>query len=56
MHSENLSEEVMIAIPLAPVIQGNNKEIASLQGLEPRTAILLASDSIAQRAVQSAQN
>ena len=35
MRRENFGKEVMIAIPVAPVIQWNDKEVASLQGLQP---------------------
>ncbi len=44
MHTEDLGEEVMVAIPVAPVIQRNDKEIAALEGLQPRLAVWLARD------------
>src|SRR5215208_4102869 len=56
MRIENFGEEVMITIPLALVIQRNDKEIASLQGLQSRVAFLLVGDGIAQRAVQPLEN
>jgi hypothetical protein len=56
MRIENFGEEVMITIPLALVIQRNDKEIASLQGLQPRVAFLLVGDGIAQRATQPLEN
>src|SRR5688500_430780 len=33
MRSEHVGKEVVIAIPVAPVIQRNDKEVAALQGL-----------------------
>ena len=53
---EHFGEEVMIAIPVARVIERNDKEVAALQGLQPRVAFLLASDGIAQRATQPVEN
>src|SRR4028118_1563723 len=47
---------MVIAIPLAPVIQRNDEEVASLQGLQQRVAFLLAGDGIAQRANQPLEN
>ncbi|MGI9061434.1 MAG: hypothetical protein ACR2H5_22970 [Ktedonobacteraceae bacterium] len=46
----------MIAIPVARVIERNDKEIAALQGLQPRVAFLLAGDGIAERAIQAVEN
>ncbi len=48
MHTENLGKEVMVAIPVAPVIQRNDKEVAALKGLQPRLAFLLARDGSAE--------
>ena len=41
---------------MALVIQRHDKEVAALQGLQPRLAVLLAGDGIAQRAVQPVEN
>src|ERR687893_1223980 len=49
---ENVRKEVVVAKPMALVVQRNDKEVASLQGLQPRVAILLIGDGIAQRATQ----
>jgi hypothetical protein len=56
MRGEHFGKEVMITIPVALVIQRNNKEVASLQGLQPRIAFFLAGDGIAERAVQPVEN
>src|SRR5262249_21195112 len=53
---EHLGEQVVIAIPLAPVIQWNNKEVAAMERLQPRTATRLATHRIAQRAAQAVEN
>ena len=53
---ENVSEEVVIAIPLALVVQRNDKQVASLQGLQQHFAIFLFGDSIAQRSTQPVEN
>src|SRR6266508_823549 len=56
MSRENLGKQVVIAIPLAPVIQRNDKEVAAMERLQPRTAVVLAGDGIAQRATQPFEN
>src|SRR5258708_29373788 len=56
MRSEHVSKEVVIAIPVAFVIERNDKEVASLQGFQPRAAFFLTSDGIAQRTTQPVEN
>ena len=56
MRREHFGKEVVIAIPVALVIQRNDKEVAALQGLQPRVAFLLAGDGIAQRTTQPVEN
>src|ERR671916_511582 len=56
MRSEYVGKEVVIAIPLAPIVQRNDKEVAALKGLQPRLAVLLAGDGIAERAMQPVEN
>src|SRR5918998_351009 len=56
MRKEDFGEEVVVAIPVAPVIQRNDEEIAPLQGLQPSVAFFLASDGIAQRTTQPLEN
>ena len=46
---QNIGEEVVIAIPLALVIERNDKQIAALQGIQHFSAIFPPSDGIAQR-------
>ena len=47
---------MMIAIPLALVIQRNDEQVASLQGLQHPSAVFLAGDGIAQRAAQPVED
>ena len=56
MRREHVGKEVVIAIPVALVIQRHDKEVAALQGLQQRAAFLLAGDGIAQRATQPVEN
>ena len=51
--SEHLGKQVVIAIPLARVIEWHNKEVAALQRLELRLAALLATHGIAKWPTQS---
>ena len=44
---QNLGEEVMIAIPLARVIERNDEQIATLESLQRPAAIFLSGDGIA---------
>ena len=53
---QNLGEEVMIAIPLALVVERDDKQVAALQGLQHSSAIFLFGDGIAQRATQPIEN
>ena len=53
---ENIGKEVVIAIPLALVVQRNDKQVASLQGLQQHFAFFLTGDGIAQRAAQPVEN
>ena len=47
MSTENVCKEVVIAIPLALIIKRNDKQVASLQGLQHLLAVFLAGDRIA---------
>ena len=53
MRIEHVGKEVVVAIPVALIVQRHDKEVASLQGLQPRAAFLLAGDGIAQRAIKA---
>ena len=46
---QNIGEEMVIAIPLALVIERNDEQVATLQGLQHSEAIFLPGDGIAQR-------
>ncbi len=56
MRMEHVGKEVVIAIPVAVVIQRHDKEVAALQSRQPRGAFLLAGDGIAERATQPVEN
>ena len=53
---EHVGEEVVVAVPVAPVIQRDEEEVAALQGRQPRAAARLAGDGVAQRAAQPVQD
>ena len=56
LRRKHFGKEVVIAIPVALVIQRNDKEVAALQSLQPRVAFFLAGDGIAQGAIQPVEN
>src|SRR5258707_9221137 len=56
MRMEHVGKEVVIAIPVALVIQRNDKVVAALQSRQPRGAFLLAGDGIAERTTQPVEN
>ena len=56
LRCEDVGEEVMVAIPLAPVVQRHDKEVATIERLQPRAAVLLAGHGITQRAVEAVEN
>ena len=56
MRGEHFGKEVVVAIPVAPVIERNDKEVAALQRLQPRVAFLLAGDGITERTTQPVKN
>jgi len=56
MRLENLGKQVVIAVPLARVIQRHDKEVAAMERLQPSAATVLVSDGIAQRAVHPLKN
>ena len=49
---QHIGKEMMIAKPLAPVIQRDDKQQAALQGFQLRAAARLAGDRFAERAGQ----
>jgi hypothetical protein len=46
MGIKNFGKEVVIAIPVPLIIQWHDKEVTSLQSLQPGVTFLLAGDSI----------
>ena len=56
MCREHFGKEVVIAIPVALVIQWHDKEVATLQGFQACAAFLLAGDGIAQWAMQPVED
>ena len=53
---QNIGKEVVIAIPLALVIERNDEQVAALQGFQHPFAIFLPGDGIAQRTAQPVEN
>ena len=47
---------MVVAIPPAVVVKGNEEQVPSIQGLQHGLAIFLAGQGIAQRAAQPAQD
>ena len=56
MRMEHIGEEVVIAIPVALVIQRDEKVVAALQDRQPRVAPCLPGDGLAQRAAQAVED
>jgi hypothetical protein len=56
MHAQYIGEKMMVAIPISPVIQWNEKQIAPLQTFQSRLASWLRSDGVTERAVQAVKN
>ena len=56
VHTKNIGKKMVIAVPVALVIQRNDKEVASLQGFQSRVAFLFTGDGITQRAIQPIEN
>ena len=53
---QNVGEEMVVAIPLAPVVEGDQEQVSPIEGLEHGLAAGLGGDGFAQRPVQSAQD
>ena len=56
VYTENVCKKVVVAKPVALIIQRGDKQVASLQGLQQHVAFLLVGDGIAQRATQPVEN
>ena len=53
---QHVGEEVVVAIPLAAVVERDQEQVAALQRLQHGLAAVLAGDGIAQRAAQPVQD
>ena len=53
---EHIAEKVVVAVPLAAVIERDDEEVPPLQLLQLRSAILPSRDGVAQRAGQSVED
>ena len=56
MGMQKIGKEVMIAKPVAPIIQRDDKEVAALQSRQGGAAFCLAGDSITERTTQTVKN
>ncbi|MDP9207529.1 MAG: hypothetical protein M3O65_03335 [Actinomycetota bacterium] len=56
LHAEQLREQVLIAIPLAPIIQRNQEQIGAFQLLQQPRRPLRLQHGVAQRAGQALQD
>jgi hypothetical protein len=48
---EHVGKEVMIAIPVAPVVEGDEKEVAAFQALQATRRVVLPKPAGAERSV-----
>src|SRR3954470_12460509 len=53
---QHVGKEMVVAIPLAPVVERDDEEIATLQVLEDRLRIGFSKDRVAQWPAQSAEH
>ena len=53
---QHVGEEVVIAVPLTPVVEGNDEEIRSLQHHEHRATTVMRGDRIAQRTAEAVED
>ena len=54
--SQHVCEQVVIAVPLPPVVERNQEQVAAIEGLEHGLAAALPGDRVAQRAVEPVQD
>ncbi|MNC95591.1 hypothetical protein D3C83_127460 [compost metagenome] len=54
--AQKVGEEVVIAVPLALMVERNEKEIGALQMIEYAGAVVASGDGIAQRRVKTVEN
>ena len=53
---EHVGEQMVVPIPLPPVVQRDEEQVLSLERLQHRLAAVLAGNGIGQRAIQPAEN
>ena len=53
---QHIGEKVMIAIPLALVVERNDKQVAALQGFQHSPAAILCGDGVTQGTTQAVEN
>src|SRR5918999_2811935 len=53
---EDVREEMMVAIPLAPVVESDDEQVPSLEVLQQRLRSRLTHDRVAQRAAHAIEN
>ena len=46
---QHVGEQVVVAVPLAPVVQGDEEQVGALEGREHLAAVVAAGDGVAQR-------
>ena len=56
MGGQHVGKEVVVAKPVAFIVQRHDKQVAALQGIQQQHAVVLAGDGIAQRATQPVEN
>ncbi len=56
MRPQDVGEEMVIAIPLPGVIEGDDEQVAALQEAQPVLCIVAAGDGIAQRSAQPVED
>ena len=54
--SQHVGEEMVVAVPEAPVVERDQEQVPPIEGLEHRPTAVLARHRIAERAVQPAQD
>jgi hypothetical protein len=53
---QRVGKEMVVAVPLAPVVEGDQEQVSSVESLERGLAAVLGGDGFAQRVMQSAQD
>src|SRR6188508_2829654 len=56
VQAKDIAKEMVIAVPLPPVIEGDQEEVGSLQDFEDGLAVALAGDGIAERRSQAVED